>query len=251
MNVSMYQAAAALNVNARWQDVISENLASSSIPGFKKRELSIAAVKAGLMPAGSAGAAHAPKTFTIPQASTTINFRPGDIQFTGNKNDVAIEGKGFFEVQLPNGELANTRDGEFQVNAQGQLVTKEGYAVMGQSGPIQLDSKSADPLSISANGDVSQGADVKGKLKLVEFDKPELLTQISGGYFAAKNPGLLAQPSLTSTLRQGYLEAANTSVVGEMASMMTAMRGFEANQHIIQIQDERMGRMISDLGNPN
>lgn len=245
MNVSMYQAAAALNANSRWQEIIAENLASSSVPGYKKQEITLAAQRAGLMPGGSLNTT--PQTFTIPKATTSTSFAAGDLQYTGNNNNVAIEGKGFFQVQLPTGVIASTRDGEFQVNAQGQLVTKEGYTVLGEGGPIQLDPANAGPLSVSATGDVSQGSTPVGKLKLVEFDDPKQLTQVSGGYFIANNPSIKPHPS-TSTLRQGYLESSNTSVVREMANMMTAMRGFEANQHVIQIQDDRLGKVISDLG---
>lgn len=249
MNVSMYQAAAALNANSRWQEVIAENLASSSVPGYKKQQLSLEAIRSGLMPAGSLNSANGPQFFSLPKAVTSTSFASGDMQYTGNKNDVAIQGKAFIEVNLPNGTTAVTRDGEFEVNAQGQLVTKEGYAVMGDGGPIQLDLNNPAQITISADGTVSQGAEPKGKLKLTEFDNPGLLTQIGGGYFAATNPKIHSIPS-TSTVRQGYLEASNTSVVTEMANMISAERGFEANQHIIQMQDDRMGKLISDLGTP-
>ena len=246
MNVSLYQAAAALSANSDWQDAITSNLASSSIPGFKRQQLSMAAVKAGLLPAGGA---HLPTTFSIPTAKTAPSFAPGDLISTGSKNDVAIEGKGFFSVQLPNGTTAFTRDGEFQVTSKGEIVTKEGYPVEGDSGPITLNLQNPAPMSISATGVVSQGAERKGKLKITEFQKPEMLTQISGAYFIG-GQGAATQPS-TSTVRQSYLEGSNTSVVGEMANMMTAMRSFEANQHIIQMQDDRLGKTISELGNPN
>jgi flagellar basal-body rod protein FlgG len=246
MNVSMYQAAAALNANSRWQEIISENLASSSVPGYKGQQLTQAAIKAGLMPAGSLSST-SPQFFTMPKANTATSFAAGDLQYTGNNNNVAIDGKGFFQVRMTNGTIANTRDGEFQVSSTGQLVTKEGFTVMGEAGPIQLDPSNPAPLSISATGDVSQGTQPVGKLKVVEFDKPQLLTQVSGGYFLANNPQIKTLPS-TSTIRDGYLEASNTSVVREMANMMTAMRGFEANQHVIQMQDDRMGKVITDLG---
>ncbi len=249
MNVSLYQAAAALNANSRWQEVISSNLASSSVPGFKKQELSLAAVRAGLMPVSSLNSSNLPQFFTVPKATSTTSFAAGEMRPTGNKSDVAIEGKGFFSVKLPNGSTVFTRDGEFQTNSKGQLVTKEGYTVLGETGPVILDLANPTPMSISATGEVSQGPDLKGKLKVTEFNKPELLTQISGGYFSANSPGLKPQTG-ASTIRQGYLEGSNTSVVGEMANMMTAARSFEANQHIIQIQDERLGKTISDLGNP-
>jgi flagellar basal-body rod protein FlgG len=249
MNVSLYQAAAALDANSRWQDVIAGNLSSSSIPGFKKQELSVAAVRAGLMPTNGLNSSNLPQTFTVPKVNTSTSFLPGDLQATGNKNDVAIEGKGFFSVDLPNGATVYTRDGEFQVNSKGQLVTKDGYNVVGDTGSITLDVANPAPMSISASGIVSQGAEQRGKLKVTDFDKPQLLTQISGAYFTANDPKLVSSTS-TSTVRQGYLESSNTSVVGEMANMMTAMRSFEANQHIIQIQDDRMGKTITELGNP-
>src|SRR5580692_12677157 len=109
MNVSMYQAAAAMNANSRWQEVIAENLASSSVPGFRKQELSLEAVQAGLMPATQLTNSKSPTTFTIPKATTTTSFQPGDMQYTGDKNNLGIEGKGFFQVQLPNGSKALTR----------------------------------------------------------------------------------------------------------------------------------------------
>jgi flagellar basal-body rod protein FlgF len=246
MNVSLYQAAAALNANSRWQEVIAENLASSSVPGFRKQELSFAAVQAGLMPTTQLTSSNSPQSFTIPKATTSTSFLPGDMQYTGDNNNVGIEGKGFFQVKLPNGAKALTRDGEFQVNSKGQLVTKEGYTVLSSGAPVQLDTSNKGPLSISANGDVSQGSDVQGSLNLVDVNKPELLTQISGAYFLANNSAIKTQPA-TGSLRQGYLEGANTTSVGEMANMMTAMRTFEANQHVIQIQDDRMGKAISEL----
>src|SRR5271163_2354426 len=96
MNVSLYQAAAALDANSRWQDVISGNLASSSIPGFKKQELSLAAVRAGLMPSSGLNSANLPQYFAVPKASSAPSFLNGDMVATGSKNDVAIDGKGFF-----------------------------------------------------------------------------------------------------------------------------------------------------------
>ncbi len=246
MNVSIYQAASALNANARWQEVVSDNLASADLPGFKRQELSFAAVEAGLQPtqAGPAGV-------VMPHASTVTSFQPGEIRCTGVNTDVAVDGKGFFELQLSNGSLAYTRNGGFQVNAQGQLVNKQGCPVLGQNGPIQLDPRSSDPISIAATGEISQGGEVRGKLKIVEFNDPRLLQEISSGCFLANNPNLQSTDVSQPTLRQGCLEGSNTNSVLEMANLVRLMRGFEANQRVIQLQDDRMGRTISDLGNPS
>jgi flagellar basal body rod protein FlgG len=251
VNVSLFQAASALDANSRWQEVIADNLASSSVPGYKQQQLSQSAVQAGLMTAE--GAMNLPQYFSISKTATSTNFSPGELKYTGNGTDVAIEGNGFFEVKLPNGMTGLTRDGEFQINSHGQLVTKESYPVLGivpgGTAPIQLSPDHSGPLSVSTHGNVNQGSDLKGRLKVTTVDQPQKLTNLSGGYFLAQDPKIATKPS-TANLREGYLESSNTSTLMEMASMMTASRSFEANSHVIQIQDDRMNRTISELGNP-
>ena len=89
----------------------------------------------------------------------------------------------------------------------------------------------------------------KGTISLTDFKNPELLTSTNGVYFLTGNSHLKAQPA-TGTVREGYRGRVQHHSLDEMASMMTAMRGFEANQHVIQIQDDRLGKVITDLGNP-
>ncbi len=242
MNVSLYQAASALNAMDRWQETIASNIAASSAPGFKKQEFFFAALKSA---AGSV-----PGASVTSEGVTGTNFSPGDLRMTNVKTDVAIDGKGFFEVQMPDGTTAYTRDGEFHIDAQGQLVTKQGYRVMSDGGPVVLDLNNYTELSISSSGEVSQGADLKGRLKLVEFGDNKALTRLSGSYFTAPNPAANPQASPDSSVRQGVLEMANTSTVTDMAMMMLAMRNFEANQKMVQVHDERIGKAIAELGNP-
>lgn len=246
MNVGLYQAAAALGANARWQEQIAGNLSAATIPGYKKQDVSFAAVQAGLLPAATQGTPQ----FALPQLTSAINFEQAELRATGVKTDVALEGRGFLEVQLPDGTPAYTRDGELHIDAYGQLVTKQGHPVMGTSGPISLDLNNYTEVSISSTGEVSQGADVKGQLRVVDFNDPGLLTPISRGNFLATHPQLQERPAPNTTLRQGFLEAANTSTVTEMAQMISAMRSFEANQRVIQTHDERLGRLVNELGNP-
>jgi flagellar basal body rod protein FlgG len=248
MNVSLYQAASALNAMDRWQETIAENLASSSVPGFKKQDFSFAAVQAGLHPVPAAAGASRAVLMAGGQGST--NFQPGEFRITNVKTDLAIDGKGFFEVRLPNGASAYTRDGEFHLDSQGQLVTKEGFLVQGDAGPIALDLNNYTEPSVSTTGEIYQGIDLKGRVRLTEFGNPQSLTRISGGYFMADNPKAAPAPAAASTVRQGALEAANTSVVMEMANLMSAMRTFEANQRMAQIHDDRIARAIADLGSP-
>ena len=251
MNVSLYQAASALNANARWQEVISENMASSSIPGYKKQDLSFAAVQAGMLAPTQAGTRMNGQPVALPTATNHINFSPGEVKRTDVNTDLAIDGPAFFEVQLPAGGNAYTRDGEFKINAQGELVSKQGYLVLGEAGAIQLDRNNSGAISVAADGTVSQGSEIRGKLNLVAFNDPNLLTPASGGLYLAKDPNLQPLSENKSTLRQGFLEGANTSPVLEMANLINVMRAYEANQRVIQVQDDRMGRAISELGNPS
>ncbi|WCJ58206.1 flagellar hook-basal body protein [Fontisphaera persica] len=243
MNVSLYQASAAMNAATRWQELIAENLAGAPVTGYKKRELSTEAVQAGLMLPGNQPA----PVFLLPHATSELNLQQGELRRTGVATDVAIEGPGFFEVQMPNGSPAYTRNGEFRLTAQGQLITKGGQPVMGETGPIQIDTASGEPVTITASGEVSQGGVVRGKLKVVEFDQPHLLTPAGAGLFTAQNPQLQARPAAVSTVCQGFLEASNISPTLEMANLIVAMRQFETAQRVIQMQDERMGRTIAEL----
>ena len=169
MNVSLYQAASAMSANARWQDVVSQNLASASVPGFKKQDLSFSSVQAGLLKS-----ANGSTPVTLPRVQSATNFQQGESRYTGVNTDVAIDGDGFFEIQLANGSTAYTRDGEFQVNAQGQLVTKQGCLVLGDRGPIQLDRNNPNALTISATGEVAQGKEPATQNTRPAFPAPGL-----------------------------------------------------------------------------
>ena len=244
MNVSLFQAAAAMTANEQWQDKISQNMVSSSLPGFKRQDLSFSSVAAGLM--GPSG-----QHFQLPSAQSVTNFSPGELKLTGLKTDVAIEGDGFFEVRMPNGTTSYTRDGEFHVSATGELVSKEGFQVIGDGGPIHLDPNNPNHLSISPEGQVSQGADLKGRIKVVDFKDPRLLKAIGGSHFVAENPDAQPREMQKPSVRQGFLEAGNTSPVTEMATLIGVMRTFEANQRIMQMHDERMGKVITELAGTN
>jgi flagellar basal-body rod protein FlgG len=162
--------------------------------------------------------------------------------------DFALEGPGFFTVQMPDGSNAYTRDGEFHLGPQGQVVTKQGYAVLGTGGPLRLNPNTPGDVTISANGDVSQGNQNIGTLQVNEFSNLRSLNSIGGGYFSAdESSGELAVAGLTH-VRQSFVEQGNASPTTEMASLITAMRMFESNQKVLQMQGDRMSRVITDLG---
>ena len=244
MEVSLYSAAAAMNATERWQDLVADNLSSASIPGARQQEISFSAVQAGL---ASSAPGSASNGFVIPFAGATTNFSQGELKATGGNLDFALEGPGFFSVQMPDGSKSYTRDGEFQLNGQGQLTTKQGYPILTDSGPITFDPNNKAPINVSATGEVSQGADIKGTIAVTEFGNMKGLTMGNGGYFEANNLIAKPKPSATTSVRQGFVEASNTSPTLAMASMITSMRMFETNEKVMQMQSDRMTKTITDL----
>jgi flagellar basal body rod protein FlgG len=244
MDVSLYSAAAAMNATERWQDMVADNLSSASIPGARQQEISFTAVQAGML---SSGAGMPGAGFEIPFAGASTNFTQGELKPTGNSLDVATEGPGFFSVQMPDGSTAYTRDGEFKVNNQGQLSTKQGYPVAGVGGNIRVDPASSVPIHISADGVVSQGAENRGRIAVTEFGNMKALSMGSGGYFYADPQDGKAKPAVATNVRQGFVEASNTSPTLAMASLITSMRMFETNQKVMQMDSDRMTKEITDL----
>lgn len=244
MEVSLYSAAAAMNATERWQDLVADNLSSASIPGARQQEISFSAVQAGLTPdaPGSAGSG-----YVIPFAGATTNFSQGELKATGSHMDFALEGPGFFSVQMPDGSKAYTRDGEFKLNAQGILTTKQGYPVLTNGGPITFDPNNPAAINVSSDGQVSQGADAKGTIAVTEFGNLKGVTMGNGGYFMADNQVAKPKPATTTNVRQGFVEASNTSPTLAMASLITSMRMFETNQKVMQMQSDRMTKTITDL----
>ena len=251
MNVSLIQAASALNANMRWQELITENLAASSIPGYRKQDLSFEAVKAGVMSPPNPSNTSASTSFYLPVASQVTNFRQGQMMYTGIATNMAVEGKGFFQVQSPDGTQYLSRNGEFDINAQGQLVNKNGFLVLSDTGPIQIDRSNPLPITVAPNGEIKQGEVPKGKVSVVEVNDTRYLTDIGGGCYVTNNPNAQLTESEDSSVKQYFVESANTTPIKEMAGLITAMRTYEANQRIIQLNDERMSRSISELGNPS
>jgi flagellar basal-body rod protein FlgF len=251
MNGPLYQAAAALDGNIRWQEMIAQNLAAGTNPGFKKQDISFASVHAGVLGGGSDDLVAQNRRSLLPAPSIATNFSQGSLRATNNKSDIALKdggpAVGFLAVRLPTGETGYTRDGEFRISLQGQMLTKDNLELLGEGGvPIQVDPGSPESVSISDSGDISQGGVVRGKLAVFEFsDTADLVRHGSGNY--VPKPNVQARPATRTMIGQGFQESSNAVPMTEMSSLMMALRHFEANQRVIQMQDERMGRTIQEL----
>ena len=235
-------------------DVIANNLANVNTSGFKKSSIQFQEMMYDTARAPGANTSDSSTTPTGAQVgygskpvATERNFTQGNLQQTGNTYDVAIQGQGFYKLTLPDGSNAYTRDGSFLVNADGQIVTNQGYLVTGTG---TIDPKATN-VSVGSDGTISatiNGAPVKiSPLTISNFPNPEGLNSLgnnlyqetlaSGNAVDGQTPGVNGM----GTLAQGYVETSNVQVVEEMVNMIQAQRAYEINSKAIQASDDMMG----------
>lgn len=184
-------------------------------------------------------------------AGTYTNFEQGGLKPTGSPLDLALEGKGFFEVSTPQG-VRWTRNGGLQIDNAGRLVTKEGHPILkeGQGDPAQRGiTVSSRNLTISQRGEVFDGGNLLGKLAVVDFAKPDDLQKVGNSLYTLKNTAQSAPlPAEEGRVQQGYIENSNVNVVEEMTDMITANRVFEAAQKAIKGHDQMDDKLINVVG---
>ena len=182
--------------------------------------------------------------------ATTRNFTQGALTQTGNQLDVAITGHGFFQLQMPDGTTAYTRDGSFQVDAQGQLVTANGFTVS----PAITIPAAAQSVTIGRDGVVSvtlpnaAAPTQVGQLQLANFMNPAGLEPRGGNLFtetAASGNPQAGNPAANGlgTLTQGSVESSNVNVVEELVAMIQTQRAYEINSKAIQTSDQMLARL--------
>jgi flagellar basal-body rod protein FlgF len=218
------------------QDMLAENLANASTPGFKTQRLFMSLLKESVR---SGGKVTNDRTYGI-----YTDFSQGPIDVTERPLDFAIQGDGFFAIETGTGEKY-TRAGNFTLDGEGTLTTNKGDAVMGTSGPITIESQN---FTVSAEGKVIvDGAEV-GAIKIVTFQKPADLVR-KGNYYEAGGQAPVESEMIDTQVLQGALERANVSPIDEMVNMIAVHRGFEADQTTIRLQHETVRKLIERAGN--
>ena len=183
-------------------------------------------------------------------AATTRNFSQGTLAQTSGQFDVAIEGPGFFQVQLPDGTTGYTRDGALQLNSNGQLVTSAGYTVQ----PGITIPAAARSVTVAKDGTVSvtlQGQPQPqsvGQLQIATFVNPGGLDPLGGNLFAESASSGTANAGAPGTnglgsMRQGFVEGSNVNVVEELVSMIATQRAYEMNSKSIQTSDQMLQKL--------
>ncbi|MCH5291234.1 MAG: flagellar basal-body rod protein FlgF [Treponema sp.] len=250
-----YIGASGMNAQQNRLDAISNNLANVDTTGFKRdiatsksfSELLIRRTRADGVyetPFGSADVAPIVGKLGLGVETNELytDFSQGSFKSTDTATDFALNGKGFFAVQTPDGERY-TRNGDFFLGKEGVLLTKEGYPVLGENGPIHVDD---DKFHVNEDGMI-YAKDVDGipvdRLRIVRFENERYLkkqggslwrtTEISGGAHIAEGD---ERPKVL----QRYTETSNVNVVNEMVQMIEVNRAYEANQKSIQSEDSMM-----------
>jgi len=233
-------------------DVISNNLANANTTGYKATKLQFQdLLYENIKEAGSqqGGGNMLPSSLQIGQGSVPVaterSFTQGDTTQTGNNLDLAIQGDGFFEVQMPDGTLAYTRDGSFKTDAQGRVVTSDGYPVQGGLQPVPAGTTG---ITITASGAVTyttSSGSTNSQIQLARFTNPGGLDAVGHNLYketAASGTAELGNPSENGfgEVQQGSLELSNVSVVQEMVNLILAQRAYEVNSKAVQAADEMM-----------
>jgi flagellar basal-body rod protein FlgF len=236
-------------------DVVANNIANINTTGFKANGAVFEEFIGKIARQGNLSRRDAQVSF-VRDRSTWTDMTQGNLERTGNPLDVAIKGNGFLTVQTPNGERF-TRNGAFQVNSAGQLVTSEGYQVMGENGPITMQPNDRD-IRISADGTISvrEGDNVnveaqRGRLRMTSFDNPGLLRKEGSSIFSAPN-GVNAVPDTVSEFVQGTIEKSNVNSVMEMTRMIEVTRTYTQVASMLQQQSDLQRTAVEKLADvPN
>ena len=238
-------------------DAIANNLANVGTNGFKRAGVVFEDLMyQNLRSAGSATSEQSQLPtglqvgLGVQVAASTRNFSQGSLQQTGANLDVAIQGKGFFQIQLPDGTTGYTRDGSFQVDANGQLVTSAGNPVQpGITIPANaLGVTIADDGTVQVKIAGQTAPQSLGQLQLASFVNPAGLDALGGNLYAetaasgTPNSGAPASDGLGS-LKQGHVEGSNVNVVEELVSMIATQRAYELNSKAIQTSDQMLQRL--------
>jgi flagellar basal-body rod protein FlgG len=261
MDSALWAAKTGLEAQQTRMAVTANNLANVNTTGFKRgrvafedllyqnlRQVGADAAQDTQLPSGLAVGTG------VRVVATEKTYTQGNLQVTNNALDVAINGRGFFQVALPDGTNAYTRDGSFKINAQGELVTSGGYRVQ----PAVSIPDGAQSVSIGTDGAVSvqlagQPAPSQvGSLQVVDFVNPAGLQARGENLMlesAASGPPQAGTPGLNGlgALQQGALEASNVNVVEELVAMIETQRAYEMNSKAISTADKMLETLTARL----
>jgi flagellar basal-body rod protein FlgG len=254
MDHALDTMATGLQASQTMMDTIADNLSNVNTTGFKSEtpEFQTLLYQDGIQPgAQSTGQTVYPSGLQlgtgVKTAAITDVLTQGSLTSTGNPLNVAINGAGYFQIVQPSGQLAYTRDGDFQLNSSGQLVNSSGYQVL----PNITIAANATSVTIGTDGTVSvtlpgsQKANQVGQLQLASFVNPQGLQPLGDNLLAnttASGSAIVGAPQTNGlgSVNQNYLEASNVDVVQSMVSMIAAERAYQLGTQVVSAVDNQL-----------
>ncbi|HEX4998914.1 MAG TPA: flagellar basal-body rod protein FlgF [Terriglobia bacterium] len=244
MDSGLYTAYSGLKATASALDVVANNLANVNTTGFKSDETFLRIYNKAVADPKAGPLDGALNDSTLVRGSVS-NFNPGVMKTTGNPLDVAIDGDGFLAVEGPGG-VYYTRNGNLHTNANGQLVTVEGYTVLGAGGAIQVP---PGRISISQAGEIQVDGAVVDTLRVVDFRDKRSLQKVGNSLFRNNGAEGVELEGAEKHIHQGALEQSNVNPVKEMMLMIDIMRQFESLQKtIFTMMNTVNDRSINQVG---
>lgn len=234
MDRSIFVALSGAVLQEKRLDYLSDNLANVNTTGFKRQKPVFE--NAVPRPYGA-------RTFAVLDEVVT-DMSQGLTEKTERKLDVAIKGDGFFVVNTPQGQRY-TRDGSFAIGADGALLTRDGYKVLGDKGEIKI---ASPDVVIDSLGNVQDKGNTVARLKLVSFNNPGGLVR-EGSFYMPANASIAEAPVGANTqVEQGYIEVSNVNAVKAMTTMIEASRSYETQAKMIQAIDDMARKAIEEVG---
>ncbi|MFM2120483.1 MAG: hypothetical protein RL722_1951 [Pseudomonadota bacterium] len=253
---SLWIAKTGMEAQQTQLDVVSNNLANVGTTGYKRAHAVFEDLMYQTLRQSGAQSSEQSQLPTglqvglgVRAVATPKQFTQGNLQQTGNTLDVAVKGNGFFQIQMPDGSTAYTRDGSFQVSATGQIVNNSGYPVMG-AGQVPQD---AQGITVAEDGTITFALPAGkttpgGQFQLANFVNPTGLEAKGQNLFietaasGTPNSGVAGTGGL-GTLSQGFLETSNVNVVEELVTMIQTQRAYELNSKAISTSDQMLQRL--------
>ncbi len=226
----------------RQMDVIANNLANVNTAGYKSDSLQFEEFLGPIARDEGMRGAMAQVSY-VQDRGLVRDLSAGAFQQTGNDLDVAVSGDAWLVVQTPEGDRY-TRNGQLKLSAAGQLVTGEGYPVMGGAGPIVFGPRESN-IAIASDGSISTSEGDKDRLRLVRLPNPSAITKEDATLFASSVP---AQPAPEARVAQGMIEGSNVEGVVEMTRMIETVRAYSSISQTIDRADQLRRDAISQLG---
>ncbi|MEN3014739.1 MAG: flagellar basal-body rod protein FlgF [bacterium] len=245
----MQRAVEGMSYLVKAQEIITNNLANASTTGYKQDvtvvsnfgdllSKNVKDIEMTGMDSGAQVVVNDNPTLAVKQKTS---FAKGNLARTDIEFDFALDGNGFFAVSTPNG-VRYTRNGSFTIDSDGILKTKDGAVVLGQKGPIKIES---NKFEVKEDGTILVGGKEVDKLMVVDFQDYGALVKEGATYFKLSRDVQIV-PANTRVL-QGFLETSNVNPIKEMVNMVNILRSFEMAQKVLQSQDEQMKKHIEQV----